>query len=139
LNLTSAATGSMRYSGIPVQDAFCPFYLRVFPSQTMKSFSETNQPVLFTVCAVLIFAFASLVFVCYDWMVQRRQTKLMTTAVKSSAIVSSLFPSAVRDRLFISDQNNTRSSTLRNNQCANVKSHPIADYYPHATVMFADM
>jgi hypothetical protein len=140
LDLTSSATGNSRYSGVPVQNATCPFHLRVFPSQTTKNNSETNQPVLFTVCAVLIFAFTSLIFVCYDWMVERRQKKLMTTAAQSSAIVSSLFPETVRDRLFRTSQDDTQStSTTTKNRKSNVSSHPIADFYPHATVLFADM
>jgi hypothetical protein len=139
LDLTSATTGNVRYSGVPVQNSSCPFHLRVYPSQTMESISETNQPVLFTVCAALIFVFTSIVFVCYDWMVERRQKKLMTTAVQSSAIVSSLFPSAVRDRLFNLDQDDTRAITSRDKLFPNSASLPIADFYPHSTVMFADM
>jgi hypothetical protein len=134
------APGNVRYSGLSVQNATCPFYLRIFPSQTMKNISETNQPVLFTVCAVLIFVFTSFVFVCYDWMVQRRQKKLMTAAVQSSAIVSSLFPKAVRDRLFKSSQENaTEAPKNRDQFMAHSSSLPIADFYPHTTVMFADM
>jgi hypothetical protein len=52
------------------------------------------------VAAVLIFVFTSLVFLLYDRLVERRQKKVMSTAMQSSAIVSSLFPSQVRDRLF---------------------------------------
>jgi hypothetical protein len=51
----------------------------------------TTDPVIFTV-AVLIFVFTSLVFLLYDRLVERRQKKVMSTAVQSSAIVSSLFP-----------------------------------------------
>jgi hypothetical protein len=44
------------------------------------------------VAAVLIFVFTSLVFLLYDRLVERRQQKVMSTAMQSSAIVSSLFP-----------------------------------------------
>ena len=36
----------------------------------------------------------------YDYLVQRRQKKVHDAAVKSAAIVSSLFPKEVRDRLY---------------------------------------
>jgi hypothetical protein len=54
--------------------------------------------------------FTSLVFLLYDRLVERRQ-KVMSTAVQSSAIVSSLFPSQVRDRLFPIDGEGHEVST----------------------------
>jgi hypothetical protein len=68
----------------------------------------------------------------------------MTTAVHTSAIVSSLFPSTVRGRLF--DAGNDLlggEGTLRGGPLISfgnkVVSRPIADLYPSATVLFADM
>jgi hypothetical protein len=110
----------------------------------MESDYRSSDPVLFTICAVLIFAFTSAVFLVYDRLVEKRQKTVMTTAVHTSAIVSSLFPSTVRDRLFETD--NDRDSHERNIQDEGfvsfgdkVVSRPIADLYPSATVMFADM
>jgi hypothetical protein len=103
----------------------------------MEDDYTTRDPVLFTVCAVLIFAFSSAVFFVYDSLVEKRQKKVMTTAVQSSAIVSSLFPSAVRERMFQPDD--TGESTNPTNDPTSMSSRPIADRYPSATVMFADM
>jgi hypothetical protein len=92
---------------------------------------------------VLIFAFTSAVFLLYDWMVEQRQRKVMASAVHTSAIVSSLFPSTVRDRLFKADEDNAafqQSSGLESFFFTHRSgSRPIADLYASATVMFADM
>jgi hypothetical protein len=53
-----------------------------------------------------------LVFFLYDRKVERRQVTVLHTAVRSSAIVSSLFPSEVRDRLY---DNNAAASTQPSN------------------------
>jgi hypothetical protein len=47
----------------------------------------TSDPV-FTVAAVLIFFFSSLVFLLYDRLVERRQQKVMSTAVQSLSYLS---------------------------------------------------
>jgi hypothetical protein len=60
----------------------------------------TNDPILFTVFSVMIFVFTAATFLVYDCLVERRQKKVYDAAKKSNAIVSSLFPSNVRDRLF---------------------------------------
>ena len=41
----------------------------------------------------------TLVFSIYDCAVQRRQAKVMATATRTRAIVSSIFPKNVQDRL----------------------------------------
>jgi hypothetical protein len=57
--------------------------LRVYPSDVMDEY-VTSDPVIFTVAAVLIFVFTSLVFLLYDRLVERRQKKVMSTAVQFS-------------------------------------------------------
>jgi hypothetical protein len=47
-----------------------------------------------------VFLFTSIVFICYDILVSRRQEKVQNAAIRSNAIVSSLFPANVRDQLF---------------------------------------
>jgi hypothetical protein len=104
---------------------------------------KSSDPILFTVCAVLIFAFTSAVFIVYDRLVEKRQKTVMTTAVHTSAIVSSLFPATVRGRLFDADNEHDENRRTTDEQLITfgdkVVSRPIADLYPSATVMFADM
>lgn len=157
INLTDLNAFSIRdslYSGAPLDTEFCPFTLHVYPSDAMKSAYSTSNPIVFTVAAVLIFAFTSLVFCFYDYKVEQRQQTVMQTAVRSTAIVSSLFPSAVRDRLYPAEkkfgkklsQRNLRIGKMTSSQSAataegytSLSTSPIAELYPETTVLFADV
>lgn len=88
------------YTGTSLDDNKCQFTLHVYPSDAMKKTHTSIIPIAFTVCVVFIFAFTSAEFYFYDVTVERRQKTVMNTAVRSTAIVSSLFPSEVRDRLY---------------------------------------
>jgi hypothetical protein len=107
------------------------------------------------------------VFYCYDAMVERRQQTVLESATRSSAIVSSLFPSAVRDRLypieskptaktnkldafipetakdklqsFLRDGKDTSNATPTMGQESPFGGSPIAELYPDTTVLFADI
>jgi class 3 adenylate cyclase len=79
----------------------------------------------------------------------------MKTAVDSTAIVSSLFPSNVRDRLFPTDEDGDQKSRKLEHNKSRLKSFlsdgktlepkstvspsPIADLFPHCTVLFSDI
>jgi hypothetical protein len=87
-------------TGIPMNEDHCPFLVRVYPSQVMKSRYTTNSPITLTMASILVFVLTSALFIVYDCWVERRQRKILQKAVHSIAIVSSLFPSVVRDRIF---------------------------------------
>jgi hypothetical protein len=112
-------------------------------------------------------------FTTYDCLVQRRQEKVMESALRTNAIVSSLFPKEVRDRLlhggkkdkgknvqkrgmliptlteapkfrlntFLSDEEKNASPQNLNDAAdfIEILDKPIADLFPSATVMFADI
>jgi class 3 adenylate cyclase len=137
-NNSDSSRGSA-YTGLPLSQDFCLMTLHVYPSEVMENEYLTSDPVVFTVVAALIFVFTSLVFFLYDWLVQRRQKKVMSTAMQSSAIVSSLFPSQVRDRLFPTDGVGHEDSAATPSRSGMGVSPPVADLYPDATVMFADI
>lgn len=84
-------------------DEYCRFTLHVFPTKHLEEGIRTNQPAILTVTIVLIFAFTGMVFILYNYLVEQRQERVQSAAVKSNAIVSSLFPAEVRDRLFQTD------------------------------------
>lgn len=88
------------FSGISVDVDYCPYSLRMYPTSSFEDRYYTNQPWIYTGAVVAVFVFTSLVFVGYDYLVERRQKVVMKTAVKSHQIVSSLFPAVVRNRLF---------------------------------------
>jgi class 3 adenylate cyclase len=159
----SFSTGSKSYSGLKLNQDNCPYWVRVYPSSIMEDQYITTRPIIYTVTVVLIFMFTSMTFFFYDLVVERRQRKLMQTALQSSAIISSLFPSVVHDRLFLangtsaSGKDNMGSvpfhttklklqSFLRDgsdlragSDSNNGASRPIAELFSDTTVMFADI
>jgi Adenylate and Guanylate cyclase catalytic domain len=90
-------------------------------------------------------AFAVLLFLVYDRLVERRQSIVLNTANQSSAIVSSLFPKSVADRLLLDSApgcNVTAKTRLKSFLCDsqdNQGLQPIADLFLETTVLFADI
>jgi Adenylate and Guanylate cyclase catalytic domain len=163
VDLESFALRASGYTGATVDEVFCSHSLHVYPSDTMKADFTTNNAVAFMISTLLIFLFTSLIFVLYDWRVEQRQRKVMSAAVNSSAIVSSLFPSIVRDRLYptqperekrrtklpprkrikdhssyYSNQDSNPSEVMDQRSTA-VMDRPNAQLYPDTTVIFADI
>jgi hypothetical protein len=79
---------------------YCQYTLTFYPSDAMRQSFSSWTPFLNTLAVGMIFAAAALVFFLYDATVERRQKIVMDKALQSTAIVSSLFPETVRDRLF---------------------------------------
>ena len=75
------------------------FTKTVYPSDEFHANYESHKPILYTAAVVLVFFCTTMVFVLYDIFVQRRQQKVMGTAMKTTAIVQSLFPKEVTKRL----------------------------------------
>jgi Adenylate and Guanylate cyclase catalytic domain len=162
VDLYSFALRASGYTGARIDKDFCQHSLHVYPSDILKSDFTTQNAVIFMISTLLIFAFTSLVFVFYDWRVEHRQRKVMSTAVSSSAIVSSLFPSTVRDQLYPTqqhcDQRSTQPPRRRVENHSNFNTDPLsiplpdvepipmalaaspnAQLYPDTTVIFADI
>ena len=88
-------------------------------------------------------------FLCYDRLVEHRQKIVLNRAEKSGAIVSSLFPKNVRDRLLKENENDKKrnfmapthrlKSFLGGDMEPRKENNTIADLFPHCTVLFADI
>jgi class 3 adenylate cyclase len=78
----------------------CKYMLRAYPSAAFLDRYNTSSPSTVTTAMVVMFLFTSLVFFTYDRLVKRLQTKVMRSAVRYNAFLSTLFPSNVRSRLF---------------------------------------
>ena len=76
-------------------------------------------------------------------LVQRRNEKIIVNAARSNAIVSSMFPETIRDRLlFQHAMPSQRGQLLLNgaaNESDNRSTKPLADLFLETTVMFADI
>lgn len=126
----------------------CLYRLRIYPSREMEESFVTNVPRRFTLILASTFLFTCIVFIVYDCLVERRQKVVLSSAQKSGAVVASLFPKEVRDRLY-EDKNQEK----RNDKSYffNDPSPPtvapkleddcmaIADLYPECTVCFLDI
>lgn len=60
---------------------------------------EDFPAILYAVIVSSVFCLTFISFVMYNWLVERRQEIVLEQAVQSTALVSTLFPEAVRDRL----------------------------------------
>jgi class 3 adenylate cyclase len=149
VDINAFASSASSYSGIKVDADYCPHTIRMYPSSLTESNYTTSTPLILCFATVGIFLFTAFIFIAYDLMVERRQKKVLTSATKTSAIVSSLFPSNVRDRMFEQTQGQQQQqkqgldafSGLGNaeSNANDLSSPPIADLFPETTVFFADM
>ena len=80
-------------------ESHCTYVMNTYPTEEFEEYYETNRPIYFTIAIAAVFVCTSMVFLVYDYMVQRRQKKLLTTARQTDAIVSSLFPKSVQKQL----------------------------------------
>ena len=94
----------------------------------------------------------SVIFILYDLFVSRRQQFVMNRALASGAIVSSLFPSTVRDQLYEENHEKLRQADSKGKPAtkeawsaanepglAKNSPRPIAQQYDNTTVLFADL
>jgi hypothetical protein len=80
----------------------CYFITTMYPSsEVFESYSakDDNTTAIWTSIVVLVILLAGCVFFSYDYAVQRRQLRTMNSAAKTNAVLASLFPTDVRDRL----------------------------------------
>jgi class 3 adenylate cyclase len=133
----------------------CTYSFHVFPGSKLKSDSQSDLPMLLTLFVAGTFFLMALAFFMYDRFVQRRNSKIVSAAATSNAIVSSLFPSNVRERLFTEKdtgkqlKNSMHCTTSRLKTFLNggedgdetlaLVSKPIADLFPNTTILFMDI
>jgi Adenylate and Guanylate cyclase catalytic domain len=159
VDLNSFALREGTYTGARINKNICPYTLHLYPSDVMKFDFTSRNAVIALVSVLLIFAFTSFVFFIYDWTVERRQNKVMSSAIRSSAIVDSLFPSTVRNQLYqaqeemkqrnirpssgsdIAGEDMSNTSGLLNGSGLSqfLNQGSIAQVYPDTTVIFADI
>lgn len=167
LDLFSNASLTRNLHAAPLNPDYCSYSLSVFPSQAMHDAFAPTHSLAYAVLVALIFVLAAAAFVFYDNLVEQRQKVVMNRALQSTAIVSSLFPSNVRDRILnLSEPGVDDESTFDENQCSELApfmvvqpakqrlksfltdheegpsaaaSKPIADLFPQCTVLFADI
>ena len=161
LGLRSEFAVFARYEG-PIDGArHCDYSLRVYPSNEFESDYHSSKPFLYAAVLMAVFVVACSVFAVYDWLVGRRQTKVMRAAKRTTTVIQSLFPKTVGERLIADATKKVERAEKKNNEKRAKKlafavgvadfsenngednpangSDPIADFFPNTTVMFADI
>jgi len=147
------------YSGIPVAEGVCPFYIRVFPSDDMKDDYVNATPIVLAVSAGSIFLIFACLFVVYDQFVEKRQKTVLDSANSSSAIVRSMFPASIHKQMMQDQSRRRQEQPVNMSQKRRLttflsdgddgsapltaiggrEQKPIADLFPYCTVLFADI
>lgn len=121
-------------------------------------YHSSDDPWFYTILVVAIFCVTAFAFFIYDFIVQRRNSLVLQTAAKFNTIVSSLFPSNIRGRLFADKEKDYMEYTTAKSHLKNfltkgdvdmndedeeddgliLKTKPMADLFTDTTVMFAE-
>lgn len=138
--------------GVEVSHSDCIYTIHVYPSQMYYDEYINNVPLAITACIAGLFVFATVIFMVYNKVVEHRQTVVLAKATTSTAIVTSLFPKNVTDRLLENEANNgqgtkkggdTQKDKLRGflngKDSDDDQGKPIADLFPKCTVFFGDI
>eukprot|EP00980_Cylindrotheca_fusiformis_P021240 scaffold8164_cov89-Cylindrotheca_fusiformis.AAC.1 len=115
--------------------------LDLYPTEELENTYHTSIPTVYTAVVVAIFAFTSLVFLLYDHFVGRRQRKFMDRIVRQDQIVSNVFPTAIRDRLYGQEKEGSQQNGLLDALGGGdgPGGAPLADLFLETTVVFADI
>jgi CHASE domain len=151
--------------------------ITVYATESYVSANYSWVPAVIASAVAAGFVLIIATFILYDRYIQRKNEELRGDADRSKALVSSLFPANVHDRLFNNtagieakpapkkkkkmhgqeatqvfleerkaDENDTSSPSTAQDDSVEVdddefffKSKPIADHFPHTTIMFADI
>ena len=141
-------------TGIQVSHEECIYTIHVYPSEAFYDEYINVAPIIITICVGLLFMFATCVFIAYNKVVEYRQAVILAKATTSAAIVTSLFPKNVTDRLLQegngdddaknkkggeSAQQDKLRGFLNGQSSSDDQTKPLADLYPDCTVFFCDL
>ena len=135
-NTETRLAQSLSFTAVSMIDQ-SDYRIAVYPSKDTEERFLTDVPWIAAVVVAMIFMFAGAVFVAYSFFVDRRQAILMKRAITSGAIVSSLFPSQVRDKMYKERESQLVFDAAKTGQCDN--DAPIADKFEHTSIIFADI
>ena len=105
----------------------CEYTVRIYPTREMKKRYESSRPEHFSIIIAAIFLFVGVVFLIFVRFVQDRQEMVMATAIRTSAIVSSLFPANVRERIMKDAENQGRLDAGKNRGLLRLRAGEISD------------
>ena len=125
----------------------CAYTIELHPTTRLEILYESERPKTYAWAVVAIFAIILVFLAIFDLTVVNRQRKLVATARKTDAVVRSLFPENVQQRILddvetgkqetAPDPKNKKSQVANNNNNGEFAygSKPIADYFASASIM----
>jgi uncharacterized membrane protein YagU involved in acid resistance len=117
--------------GMEFDHDFCPIRIFIYPSQQFYDRYKTMSPFVDAVTIASLMIFSILIFLIYERLVEYRQKIVLNQALRSTAIVTSLFPKNVQDRLMNQANDSNLSTGTTNVNSENIST--IADFFPSAT------
>lgn len=78
----------------------CVYYKSVYPTKAFEDSYKTSQPLYMALAVVAVFVFTVLAFLAFDSLVTKRQARILKTAKKQNAIMSSLSQRVSRNNLW---------------------------------------
>ncbi|CAJ1935354.1 unnamed protein product [Cylindrotheca closterium] len=125
----------------------CRYSMHLYLNDKFADLYLTPVPLLYTVCIAGSFAFMIAVFFVYNSFVHKRNETLVANAARSNAVITSLFPDNIRNKI-IGDESSDNKKNPRNfhelldptsDPLTDLSRPPLADYFATTTVMFADI
>lgn len=95
----TSSSSSEDYASDKDADDYCHYTLSIYPSKAFENSYKSEDSTKFVALIGSVFAILALFFFIFLWFVQRRQKRVVKLATRTTTIVSSLFPEAVRDRI----------------------------------------
>jgi len=130
-------------------DGHCKYVFNIYPSAKLEAQYTSNKHIIYAAAVVGIFATIALLLVIYDRTVIRSQQALLDGA---NRIIGSLFPEAVQKQLMEQATHDGKRSGARTIKGylgdeehnkgmlgSTFTTKPIAELFPAATIMFADI
>ena len=147
---------------VDLDDSFNDYRITIYPSRDMRDTHVSDEPIIYSVVIGCVFVICAVVFLAYDCMVERRRRLVLNRAVQSTAVVSSLFPEKVRERLMEEHAGKAKEKKSKHNawsaksvdkslaeflehsgELGNVPNRavgkPIADHIEESTILFGDL
>jgi class 3 adenylate cyclase len=94
--------------GFHLED-LCHYRMRIYPTEELEQEYITAKPWVFLGIVLVLFTFVIVVTLIYDHKVDKRQKVVMAKAQQAGDIVSSIFPAAVRNKLYQGNEDSSNS------------------------------
>jgi hypothetical protein len=114
-------------------------YARTSFSSTLPRSYKKNRPSIYTCIVAVAFFITAVLLVVYDRATVRQNEKTMRSALRTGALVNSVFPASVRDRVMDSanacEDMNGKWRNDNEIEEGRFKSRSIADFFASTTLM----